>query len=587
MSGRRRRALGTVSLAIASACLLAALVFAHTDLFLYRFESGGRLRVNLRVFGPLMGAGAALLVFALLELRRLFAFVRSRRSLDVLRLGLGIVAALAIALFVNLISARRYARFDLTASGVHTISERTREVLRHLEAPVTAYVFVRPAHPWFPTLQGLLDSYHEVARERFEVRYLHPGRDLATFERTARALGIEPRDLSGTDVVILAAPPLEGTLPRTRHVPLRAMTSAPADLHTAPRLRSFRGEEALTRAIVAISAKRQPRVWLLQGHREMERTSSDPGRRIEAFAHALENLDYALAPLRLTDPAASTPPAPLGRHDVVVIAGPLDHLLPRELERLEKWLERGGRLLVFAEPVIRQRPGTTEAYFDPSGIERLLAPYGLALVPALVFDEASVTPLGIFSFRAPLGRGASARHPIVRPLRGQEVWFERAQPVAIDPEAAARRGGEVQPLIFTLPSAIAVQDLAAFQRSGDPRRAVARRGPICMAAAARAPVAASPGGQEGQTRIVVIGDATIVSDALAEPLPVHLDLALNAVGWLAERDETISIAAKPPAIIHLRLDHRAKLRLWLLSLLDLPALCLVLGFWIWRTRRLG
>jgi ABC-type uncharacterized transport system involved in gliding motility auxiliary subunit len=601
-----RRWLTTLLGAIMGACVLAALVFAHVDLELYRTTPEGAVRWNLRVAGPMLGAFLSLALLAFVHIGRLLRFVRSSRSFAALNVGLSVVAALAIVVLVNLISSRQYARFDLTASGAYSVSDRTRETLgrlARLTGPVTAYAFVRSAHPWFATLKGLLDTYAEYGGDHLQVRYLHPGRDLERFERTTRSLGIDPRDVEGSDVVILAGPALGDALPRTRVIPLAAMIGGAR----SPSMRAFRGEEELTRALHAVTRERQPRVLLLQGHREMDRTASEPERRLDAFARALENLDYAVDTLRLAATEAGTAQLPEGA-DVLVIAGAQGRLTDPELDAIRGWLDAGGRLLVLAEPQVRQRPGTTSAYFATTRIEEVLAPYGLGLGQAIVFDEATVTPLGVFSLRAPIGGERLPPHPISRPLDGLELWVHRALPVTVDHNAAAAGGVRVQPLSLTLSSALALEDLDAFNRTGNPYDARHTPGVVCLAAAASrvktverpAPGSGAPADDEANeagdgpppvpldtvvTRIVVVGDATFTSDALAEHLHGNLNLAVNAVGWLAERDETISIAAKPPAIIRLRLDQRDKLRLWLLSLLDLPGACALIGLLVWRARR--
>ncbi|RME75014.1 MAG: hypothetical protein D6776_04055, partial [Planctomycetota bacterium] len=449
---------------LGSASLLTGLVFAHIDLELVHRGAGGRLVWNLRVLVPL-GIGAALLLaLAATRLGDVRERLRGGRAAAFGRNLVGSLAAIAIAVLLNLIAAHHPVRLDLTAHASYTISPRTRKALERLAAlpgPVTAYVFVRPDHPWLPTLQGLLESYAAAAPHRFVVQRLQPSRDLLRFERICRALGIDPTTLRSANVVILAAPPrTRGALPRSRQVPLEAMTSQPAALGSAPRRGSFRGEEAITRALLSITRPRQPRVVLLRGHRELDRTAADPRARIERACRSLESLDYAVTTLRL-DPSHPDPSRLPTDGDVLWIAGARDPLTGPERAAIAGWLERGGRLLVLAEPVLRQQPGTTRTRFVPLGLDALLRPWGVGLLEAVLADPDTVTPLGPLSLRVPVRREPHM-HPIVAPLAGLELWLDRARPLALSPAVARERGLRLTPLLGTYPSARALEDPTAL-----------------------------------------------------------------------------------------------------------------------------
>ncbi|GIW73221.1 MAG: hypothetical protein KatS3mg102_2763 [Planctomycetota bacterium] len=605
-----RRLVGTALGVLAAASAAAAVIQAHRDLALFHIGPAGELSWNLRVVGPALGALAALALLGLLQLGRVLEFARSHRAGTAVNAVLMVTAASAVLIFTNLISARRYARLDCTSSGLHTLDPRTVKVLEQLPVRVTAYVFVPPGHRWYPALRAVLQSYAAHGGERFQVRWLHPGLDLGELERTLGRLGIDPRTLTDPDVVILAAPPqAAGALPRTRHVTVAAMergAARPAGSGAAAgeqgRGRGLRAEEALTRALLAITRPRQPRVLLLQGHRELELVAADEARRLQALQRALENLDFAVEPWSFpppaagagtgTGPALAVPPD----CDVLVIAGLESELTPPELQALERWLAGGGRLLVLAEPALRQRPGTRELRFVRTGLERLLAPYGVQLGEAVVYDGATVTPLGRLSFRVRIEEPLGAAHPITRPLVGQTLLLEQARPVLWnEPAAPPGEGFQVQPLLATQPSAIAVTDLGAFHASANPYDAPHQPGPHLLAVAVRCgirertgtaaagPAAAPPPAAE--TRLVVVGDASWVSDRLVALVPANLDLAVNAVSWLAEREETISIAPRPSQVIRLQLDERDRLRLWLLCLVDLPGACIIAALLVWRARR--
>ena len=74
-------------------------------------------------------------------------------------LALSVVLGLGILGLVNYIGSRRYARFDWTSSGLYSLSEKTRNVLKELKTPVQVTVFMTPGTPLYPEVDELRKRY--------------------------------------------------------------------------------------------------------------------------------------------------------------------------------------------------------------------------------------------------------------------------------------------------------------------------------------------------------------------------------------------------------------------------------------------
>ena len=71
-----------------------------------------------------------------------------------------ILLVLALAVVGTLLSERHYFRWDVTASGEHTLSEKTLQVLETITEPVNVKAFSREGHPDADDVKRLLGSYH-------------------------------------------------------------------------------------------------------------------------------------------------------------------------------------------------------------------------------------------------------------------------------------------------------------------------------------------------------------------------------------------------------------------------------------------
>ena len=129
-----------------------------------------------------------------------------------------------------------------------------------------------------------------------------------------------------------------------------------------------------------------------------------------------------------------------------------------------------------------------------------------------------------------------------------------------------------------------------------------RKGPISLAAVAtvRVPKPApspspspaaspspSPAGEEPKApegRVVAIGDADFASNALLG-FQGNQDFFLNAVAWLAEDADLISIRPKEPENQALFLSRQVQQNVAWFALVLLPGLFVVLGIVTWWRRR--
>ena len=87
------------------------------------------------------------------------------------------------------------------------------------------------------------------------------------------------------------------------------------------------------------------------------------------------------------------------------------------------------------------------------------------------------------------------------------------------------------------------------------------------------------------TRLVVIGNAMFLNTQFLEMVPGNGNFFMNALNWLQERKETISIRPKSLLVPSLRLTGRMSLILSGIVVIIIPLLVLGAGLAVWLRRR--
>ncbi|HUV94972.1 MAG TPA: DUF4350 domain-containing protein, partial [Anaerolineae bacterium] len=246
---------------------------------------------------------------------------------------------------------------------------------------------------------------------------------------------------------------------------------------------------------------------------------------------------------------------------VLVVAGPTKPLSAEETRRLAGFVENGGSLLLLIDPGMP----------DPLG--GLLHEYGIDLADDFVLDPAR-SFFGDVS--APLVDSFEF-HQITKDLAGLSTFFPTAR--SITKTEPLPEDWSVQYLATSSPSSWAETSYRETQVRPDEDEA---KGPLGLAAVIEPSISG-----EGKGRLVVVGDAGFVENALLNSVGGvgNVDLFMNAVGWLAQEEELISIRPKPPEERQVVLTALQARGIIYSSAVFVPALVLAAGALVWWRRR--
>ncbi len=489
----------------------------------------------------------------------------SSRSTFRATLALSVVLGLGILGLVNYIGSRRFARFDWTSSGLYSLSEKTRNVLKGLKAPVQVTVFMTPGTPLFPEVDELLKRY-KAAGPMLTVETLDPTRNLARAKQLVDEFGIK-----SSTVVFRSGD-------RKKYVTgdqLAEMDYSRARMGGEPSIKAFKGEQAFTSAILSVTQQKTPKVVFTTGHGERRFDSPHARDGFSEVAESLKNDNCTVeewASLGAADVPAGT--------DLVIVAGPRTAFTEPERATLARYLDAGGRALLFLD--VELTPGSP--VLSDFGLNPLLATMGLVLDGDIVLDPKNALPLmgpeTVFakSFRS---------HPVTRLLTGSAVVFPLARSVSV--AAAPAAGWTATPLVETSPDGWGETNIKELQKTGRPAKDDQDvKGPVCLAAAAESAPPADKAGDKAEpkkrARVVVFGDSDWASNAGIANAANRLLLS-SAANWALDREALVAIPPKNADQVAVTLSRRDVGLVAFFVLLLLPAAAVGMGLAIWVRRR--
>ena len=482
------------------------------------------------------------------RLRRLVLSPALRTGGNAIGFTLTVVAVLAL---LNVITTRHSFRKDLTANRFYSLSDQTVKVIAALDKDIKFTAFVKTNSSEARQIEDLLDEYRHrgkrISVEMVDVDnkpakttlYRISAYNTLVIEAGGRRKDVLPQELFGYQ--------FNGQQPQ----------------------QEFKGETVITSALLSVASDRQSIVYFLEGHGELQLSDGQERGATELKA-ALERDNYVVKTLSLVKGGAKLPPD----MDVLVLAGPVRGIPEGERKLLAPWLAGPGRMLVLV--------GQATA----PGLEALLKPYGVSIVPGLVAD-----PRSYFSFAGPLVPIPSYRpHRMTDDLRKQDVGV--MMPFARGLKTTASPGAEQAPLLESTTESWSELDLkeggATYDKGTD------TKGPftlgvavsVTLPAATPSSTSAEPAPPAGPSpKLVVFGGSDWQGNAIRQTNSANADLFANAVAWLTGHDATVSIRPKARDDRRLLLDAVKVRLMWWLTVILTPLAVLAFGTVRWWRRR--
>ncbi|MBP6865380.1 MAG: GldG family protein [Candidatus Didemnitutus sp.] len=484
---------------------------------------------------------------------------RTARWIRIVNLLLQAVLFLTLFAGLNYIALNHAWRFDLTQNRRHSLSAETKSYLENLAQPVRIVATftgdsdneeLDQAHR---DLKGLLREYVYATRHLEGGPLVVDFLDIYQRRREAETLGIEQPNV----VVVISGD-------RRRLVTIDELYH----LRNKSTREAFRGESALTAAILDVTSAERKKIYFVQGHGELR--PDDVGERgLSLLSDALRQRNFELAALDLSQTRRVPDDAAL-----LIIPSPRDRFRPFEEELLRNYLQtRAGRLILMLDP----EPRTA------SGLENLLFDWGVWADDNLILDTSA-------NFLSDTGelilKHFLADHPITRSLIANDipVLVGPARVVRDDLGRALDDGLNVKKLVATSESAWGEKNYRnrAVRHSFTPGEDL--RGQLgVVVVSERVRPASLPLSVRGG-RLALFGTSDVVTNNRLINVG-NLTLFLNTVNWATERNVDINIAPRAIERFQLTLSQEELSRLRLGLLFVVPGIVGLLGLFVYWTRR--
>jgi hypothetical protein len=493
-----------------------------------------------------------------------FAAVRPVRRLNRLTQAL---LAVALALAANFLASlpEFRARVDLTPDRRHSLAAETAATLR------TAGTLARAAkddgQPWVRAL--LLTN----SAQPNDARRARLARLLEAYEAEAARDGrpwFAKQDIGDSVNATLysalaarhGAPEAGTALILVRGNRAKYLSYAELFPRAADQTEVFRGEEAVTGALLEITEEKPAVCYVTQGHGELGLDDPGPLRGLALLSRQLRNRNFEVRALDLATAGEVPRDAAL-----VLVAGPRTPFTAAEDERLRSYLgQRNGRVLLLLDPGQRH------------GLDNLLAEWAIFSPDAELQepDPGCRTVQGDIALRS-----FYEGHPLTKPLATLPLLAARLRPVRFDLGSAPDSTLSVRELVRSSNTAWGETDPAQRPARFDPERD--HPGPVYVAAAATRTTGLRKGAGAGG-RLVVVGSSELAANARLER-GGNAAFLTQCAAWLGDRERAVAIPVRAGGLY--RLNATAD-DLWTLALRFalLPLLVLAVGLAVsfWRRR---
>jgi ABC-type uncharacterized transport system involved in gliding motility auxiliary subunit len=491
-------------------CLLATATLA-----MYIFAA------EYTVFNRWMLAASSILILVLLTLdrKRFITFLKTSFFRNALNNSITIFLTLCILGLINYLAYKNSKDFDLTEKKLHSLSAQSRKVVSNLRGKIEIELFAK-RQDWQNYL-NLLRQYQQVNKN----------------------IKVKAIDVEANPAIVKLNNIQEDGSIVIKYQDKRVVGKADSELK-------------ITNLLLKLIRSKKLTILYTKGHGEVN--FNDTGR--EGGSYLLDRLrefNYNVAPLDLL--AVTDIPRSV---DAIMMMGPVNGLMDLEVDKLKRYLNKGGNLLVTLAPNFHNK--------DWKSIYSLLNDYGIEAVNSIVLDrlatvqgsQATIPLITNFNTSHSITRNFSARviFPLVSALKLKDADDFTTSWIAQTSNFPASWGETNLKEVTSGKAQFDDKDL---------------KGPITVAAVS--------GHHKNFSKVAVIGSSSLVVNGY-QSQSSNFNFFINTLAWLMD-DEGI-IAINRPQLTQQRIflgSSQITLIFWI-SIIFIPFIFFTLGIYFYRRK---
>jgi len=490
---------------------------------------------------------------------------RSEKKIGRLRIGFNVLVQIVLILFVvamvNSFAFKHYARWDFSRDQKYALSDKTKRFLDTLKNKMRITVFFAPNTPITGDVQNLLTEYQYAGKGKVDVEHIDPERNLSR----AKELFDKYKVVTDESLLVLD---YEGRNKTVKASEMADFDQSGMAFGEGPRVTAFKGEQAITSAMMDLVEGKKKTLGYVTGHKEPSLSeSSSPITLLKTF---IENENIKFQELNLLDLDAI--PADV---KAVMIVGPQYDFSDREMKLLRDFWDKQGRLLLLLDPAVKTPK--LRGFVNELGVrandDRLM-----------VFLRTGIQELALTRDVQAHFLGDS---PITKRLADVRALFlGGTSSLTLEQDRVRAANVRVEPLIQAEKGYFAetdynTDDQAKLQADAKQSSNAA----LTIGAAVEKGGSADQRVQVNSSRLVVVSNATFVQDNAITQDQQGLDFMSGSVNWLLSREQLIGIAPKVPKPLTFSLNEEALQRLRWILLVFIPLVPALIGTMVWWQRR--
>jgi len=488
----------------------------------------------------------------------------TRKKIRRLQIGLNVLVQVVLVLFlaamVNSIAFKHYRRWDFSRDKKYALSDKTKRFLNTIKGKVRITVFFSPNTPITVDVQNLLTEFQYAAKGKIDIENIDPERNLSR----AKEVVDKYKVVSDESLLVIDY--------AGRNKTVKASEMADVDqsgmaFGEGPRVTAFKGEQAITSAMMDLVEGKKNTLGYVLGHKEPPLAGNTPISVLKTF---IENENIKFQELNLFDVGA----IPL-ELKAVVIDGPQYDFSDREMKLLRDFWEKQGRILLLLDPAAKTPK--LNAFLNELGVkandDRLMVFLRTGIQEVALTRDVQAHFLG--------GSPITKRLADVRAL-----FFGGTSSLTLEPERVRAANIRLEPLIQAEKGYFAEKDYNSNDQAK--LQADAKRNPgtpLTIGVSIEKGGSADERVQVNSARMVVVSNATFLQDNALTQDQQALDFISGSVNWLLSREQLIGIAPKVPKTLTFSLNEDALRDLRWIILVLLPLVPAVIGGAVWWRRR--
>jgi gliding motility-associatede transport system auxiliary component len=489
---------------------------------------------------------------------------RRSKRIGRFRIGFNVLVQIVLVLFlvimVNSFAFKHYKRWDFSRDQKYALSDKTKRFLDTLKGKMRITMFFAPTTPITGDVQNLLTEYQYAGKGKIDIEHIDPERNLSR----AKELFDKYKVVTDESLLVLD---YEGRNKTVKASEMADVDQSGMAFGEGPRVTAFKGEQAITSAMIDLVEGKKKSLGYVTGHKEPPLSDNGPISVLKTF---IENENIKFQELNLLDLDAI--PADV---KAVMILGPQYDFSDREMKLLRDFWDKQGRLLILFDP--SAKTPKLRAFVNEFGVrdndDRLM-----------VFLRTGIQELA-------LTRDVQARFlgdsPITKRLADVRALFlGGTSSLTLEPDRVRAANIRIEPLIQAEKGYFAEKDYnsddqvklqADAKQSGDV--------PPIIGAAIEKGGSGDQRVQVNSSRLVVVSNASFVQDNAITQDQQGLDFISGSVNWLLSREQLIGIAPKVAKPLTFTLNEDALRRLRWIVLLFIPLVPALIGTMVWWQRR--